>query len=80
MPNFLSQKANLTTRPRSFSDTEAETPISKPPLAHKRFRTQKLFVYFALFTNPVKTNVRIFQFKVIILAAFLSKSLQPNLL
>jgi hypothetical protein len=60
VPNFLSQKANLTTRHRSFSDTEAETPISKPPFAQKRIRTQKLFVYFALFANPVKINVRIF--------------------
>jgi len=41
-------------KPRSFPDTEAETTISKPPYAQKRSRAGQLFVYSALFANPVK--------------------------
>jgi hypothetical protein len=42
-------------KPRSFPDSEAETSISKPPCAQKCSRAGQLFVYSALFANPVKT-------------------------
>jgi hypothetical protein len=48
-------KWEADNKPRSFPDTEAETPISKPPYAQKCSRADQLFVYSALFTNPVKT-------------------------
>jgi hypothetical protein len=48
-------KWEADNNPRSFPETEAETPISKPPYAQKCSRGRQLFVYSARFTNPVKT-------------------------
>jgi len=48
-------KQKPSKKPHSFPDIEAETAIAKPPYAHKRSRAHPLFLYFALFANPVKS-------------------------
>jgi hypothetical protein len=48
-------KWGASNKPRSFPDTEAETPISKPPYAQNYSHADQLFVYSALFANPVNT-------------------------
>ncbi len=48
-------KWGASNKPRSFPDTEAETPISKPPYAQNCSHADQLFVYSALFASPVKT-------------------------
>ena len=45
---------------RSFSATEAEKPISKPPFAQNCSRTDVVFAYSARFANPVKTILSTF--------------------
>jgi hypothetical protein len=46
----------VSNKPRSFSDIEAKTLISKPPFVQKSSRAgQLLLAYFALSANPVKT-------------------------
>jgi hypothetical protein len=48
-------KPGSSKKPRSFSGIEAETMFAKPLFANKRSYANSLFVYLALFANPVES-------------------------